>query len=163
MKSSRTEIMGEINITPLTDIFLVLLIIMMVVAPLLEYRQLDLAVASNAEAQDEETNPDEESKTVHLVIAADGSYAIDGDPVAAAALADEIRRRAVDKPEGLIIETHGEAEFQHMARAMDAAQIAGIVHVTTAETVVKEPEPAKEDPPAKKPASKSSSKSSKKK
>ncbi|MBM3288714.1 MAG: biopolymer transporter ExbD, partial [Candidatus Hydrogenedentes bacterium] len=30
--------MDEINITPLTDIFLVLLIIMMVVAPMLNYR-----------------------------------------------------------------------------------------------------------------------------
>ena len=34
----------EINITPLTDIFLVLLIIMMVIAPLLDQQGLNLAV-----------------------------------------------------------------------------------------------------------------------
>ena len=35
---------NEINITPLTDIFLVLLIIMMVIAPLLDQQGLNLAV-----------------------------------------------------------------------------------------------------------------------
>ena len=35
---------NEINITPLTDIFLVLLIIMMVIAPLLDQQGLNLTV-----------------------------------------------------------------------------------------------------------------------
>ena len=35
---------NEINITPLTDIFLVLLIIMMVIAPMLDQQGLNLAV-----------------------------------------------------------------------------------------------------------------------
>ena len=43
---------NEINITPLTDIFLVLLIIMMVIAPLLDQQGLNLAVPNNVEVQD---------------------------------------------------------------------------------------------------------------
>ena len=44
---------NEINITPLTDIFLVLLIIMMVIAPLLDQQGLNLAVPNMIEVQDE--------------------------------------------------------------------------------------------------------------
>ncbi|MCC6153561.1 MAG: biopolymer transporter ExbD, partial [Candidatus Hydrogenedentes bacterium] len=40
MRAHNKGVMDEINITPLTDIFLVLLIIMMVVAPMLNYLAL---------------------------------------------------------------------------------------------------------------------------
>ena len=42
---------NEINITPLTDIFLVLLIIMMVIAPMLDQQGLNLAVPEVVESQ----------------------------------------------------------------------------------------------------------------
>ena len=44
MSSRRRDCFNEINITPLTDIFLVLLIIMMVIAPLLDQQGLNLTV-----------------------------------------------------------------------------------------------------------------------
>jgi biopolymer transport protein ExbD/biopolymer transport protein TolR len=152
MKSGRQEVFSEINITPLTDIFLVLLIIMMVVAPLLEYRQLDMAVASPEAAV--EPDPKEESKVVHLVIAADGAYTVGANSVSSLGLVDAIRDEAIEKPEGIVIETHPDAAFEHMARAMDAAEVAGIIHVTTAETDLTPPEPPKEE---KKPAPKKTS------
>lgn len=43
------ETFNEINITPLTDIFLVLLIIMMVIAPLLDQQGISLTVPENVE------------------------------------------------------------------------------------------------------------------
>ena len=43
------ETFNEINITPLTDIFLVLLIIMMVIAPLLDKQGISLTVPENVE------------------------------------------------------------------------------------------------------------------
>ena len=42
---------NEINITPLTDIFLVLLIIMMVIAPMLDQQGLNLAVPEVVNAE----------------------------------------------------------------------------------------------------------------
>ena len=52
-KESERKTFNEINITPLTDIFLVLLIIMMVIAPLLDQQGLNLAVPNMIEVQDE--------------------------------------------------------------------------------------------------------------
>ena len=43
------ETFNEINITPLTDIFLVLLIIMMVIAPLLDQQGISLTAPENVE------------------------------------------------------------------------------------------------------------------
>ena len=42
--SRNRDTFNEINITPLTDIFLVLLIIMMVIAPMLDQQGLNLTV-----------------------------------------------------------------------------------------------------------------------
>ena len=45
----KRQTFNEINITPLTDIFLVLLIIMMVIAPILDQQGLSLAVPEYVE------------------------------------------------------------------------------------------------------------------
>ena len=50
MAENRGEF-NEINITPLTDIFLVLLIIMMVIAPMLDQQGLNLTVPENVAEQ----------------------------------------------------------------------------------------------------------------
>ena len=48
---------NEINITPLTDIFLVLLIIMMVIAPLLDQQGISLTVPENVEQSQVKNDP----------------------------------------------------------------------------------------------------------
>jgi biopolymer transport protein ExbD/biopolymer transport protein TolR len=131
MKSANRELFGDINITPLTDIFLVLLIIMMVVAPLLDYRGLDMVVATGKAAP-----PDKkvESKRVWLSIAADGTYLIEGKSVQAEHLLDTIRDSLSAKPDGVIIETDPEANHAALMRAMDAVRSAGVVKVSVVET-----------------------------
>ena len=47
IKTGKKALFTEINITPLTDIFLVLLIIMMVIAPMLDQQGLNLTVPEN--------------------------------------------------------------------------------------------------------------------
>ncbi len=130
--AKKPSVIDEINITPLTDIFLVLLIIMMVVAPLLEYRQLDIAVASPTEVAEEEEKPDEESKTIVLRIDNAGAYTVDGEAVPLDGLVGAIRAKAPDKPDGLLILTHPESDFEDLAKAMDAARRADVVHLNVA-------------------------------
>ena len=65
--SRQRKTFNEINITPLTDIFLVLLIIMMVIAPLLDQQGLNLAVPNMIEVQEEI----KDSKLIKIVVSND--------------------------------------------------------------------------------------------
>ena len=63
---------NEINITPLTDIFLVLLIIMMVIAPLLDQQGLNLTVPDMVESQDIK-----DSKILNVLVTNDNKIIVD--------------------------------------------------------------------------------------
>ncbi len=121
----RKQVFNEINITPLTDIFLVLLIIMMVVAPMLDTKGLKVAVPSVGPSQDTK----EEPKTIQLSIDASGQYSIDGAGVSPMALITRFKELKGEKPDGLIIKTNTEATHESLTRVMDAAQTAGITKV----------------------------------
>ena len=76
-KRKKRKTFNEINITPLTDIFLVLLIIMMVVAPMLDQQGLTLSVPSAQEAQEEV----KESHIITVDVGEKGEYFIDEEIV----------------------------------------------------------------------------------
>ena len=78
------KIFSEINITPLTDIFLVLLIIMMVVAPSFQSQDMsvDVPVVNNG------VNIEEARVTV--AVTHDGSMYVNGEPTTASALTDKL-------------------------------------------------------------------------
>ena len=78
MSSRDRNTFNEINITPLTDIFLVLLIIMMVIAPLLDQQGLNLAVPNNVEVQDVK----QDNKLISVTVSDDDRYFIDESEVA---------------------------------------------------------------------------------
>ena len=59
---------NEINITPLTDIFLVLLIIMMVIAPMMDQQGLKLVVPQAVKEQTQ----NKEFKTMNFQVTTDG-------------------------------------------------------------------------------------------
>jgi biopolymer transport protein ExbD/biopolymer transport protein TolR len=126
MKSSRAQVFNDINITPLTDIFLVLLIIMMVVAPMLNYSGIKLAVPTVG--QDKTIT--EAPKTIALTLSQSGEYALDGKPVSAMLLSLELRKLKQEKPDGVMIEADPQSTHDALTRAMDAAQLAGITKVS---------------------------------
>ena len=64
---------NEINITPLTDIFLVLLIIMMVIAPMLDQQGLNLAVPEVVDKQQVQQDP----KIMIMFVTSDNKYFYD--------------------------------------------------------------------------------------
>ena len=139
MKAARQELFSDINITPLTDIFLVLLIIMMVVAPMLDYRALDMKVATGAPADVKQ----EENTRVWLAVAADGQYKVDGNSVEAPDLAATLRKQISEKTGGVVIEVDPESNHAALAHAIDSAQLAGIGQVSVIEATPPAPEPAK--------------------
>jgi biopolymer transport protein ExbD len=125
----KRAVFNEINITPLTDIFLVLLIIMMVVAPMLDTSGLKLAVPSVGPSEDTKEQP----KTIALTIDASGAYSVDGKALSLPELKQLIKQQKNEKPDGLVITTSPDASHDTLTQAMDAAQTAGVTKIAVTE------------------------------
>ena len=130
MSSRERNTFNEINITPLTDIFLVLLIIMMVIAPLLDQQGLNLAVPNNVEVQDIKN----ENKLISVVVSDDDKYFIDQQEISDSGLEDTIREKIKTLPEGLLILAQPEASHGAVVRLMDKARDAGVTNISISET-----------------------------
>lgn len=113
---------NEINITPLTDIFLVLLIIMMVIAPLLDQQGISLSVPENVE----QTKMDKESKILSVTVTKNNKYYINNEEVSVDKLGTVLSQEMKNYPDGLLIETDGEATHGAVVTLMDKARYAGV-------------------------------------
>lgn len=125
MTVQKREIFADINITPLTDIFLVLLIIMMVVAPMLEYSGIKMDVPSVGPSADVKEQPN----LIIVKVTEQNTIEVDGqitDPVRLASTLSQLKQ---EKPDGVIIQTHPDATHETLTTAMDAAQVAQITKV----------------------------------
>ena len=113
----KEKLFTEINITPLTDIFLVLLIIMMVVAP--SFKSMDNAV--EVPEINNGINIDNEKTTV--AITRDGTMYVNGDAVKASQLTDKLIAMKGDAqaPE-VIVKADKAVKSSVIMSVMDAAQ-----------------------------------------
>ncbi|MBR5554811.1 biopolymer transporter ExbD [bacterium] len=128
MSHNRTEF-NEINITPLTDIFLVLLIIMMVIAPLLDQQGLNLTVPENV-AQEQVKD---DVKILTVTVSSDDRYFIAGEEVQVTDLEKTIAELAKDYPDGLMIESDGDATHGAVVKLMDSARNSGIKSISVSQ------------------------------
>lgn len=113
---------NEINITPLTDIFLVLLIIMMVVAPMLDQQGIGLTVPENVE----QTKRDKESKILTVTVTSNNKYYIHNVEVPADNLGNVLSQEIKNYPDGLLIETDGNSNHGTVVKLMDKAREVGV-------------------------------------
>ena len=119
---------NEINITPLTDIFLVLLIIMMVIAPLLDQQGLNLAVPEVV--NQEQTTKD--AKIMNFSVTDDNKYLFDGQEIAAADLESTVSAHVKDYPDGLLIQVDDNADHGTVVKLMDSARNVGVTSISLA-------------------------------
>ena len=120
---------NEINITPLTDIFLVLLIIMMVIAPLLDQQGLNLSVPSVVE----ETEELKESKIIDVIVTEDNKYIINDEEVPLSELKDTIVSQIEENPDGLLIEAESNSTHGAVVQLMDIARESGVKSISVTE------------------------------
>ena len=120
---ARRDTLADINITPLVDVMLVLLVIFMVTAPMLDHR-LGLTLPQRADP------PPPPSPTAVLSVQPGDLFALDGVAMTPgrleAALADWHQR----VPDGVLkVDVSPEADYQSAATALAAADRAGIDQV----------------------------------
>lgn len=113
---------NEINITPLTDIFLVLLIIMMVVAPLLDQQGISLSVPENVEAEQLEKEP----QILTVYVTADNKYMINNEEISPDLLGSTLASEMKNYPDGLLIKTDVDSTHGAVVKLMDKARYAGV-------------------------------------
>jgi biopolymer transport protein ExbD len=122
---TRGKTYNEINITPLTDIFLVLLIIMMVTAPMIDIKGLELAVVTVGPS----TASDEKPKTILVEINSQGEYTVAGEMINHDQLEPKITQQAAQNPDGVIIEVNPDSAHEATAYALAAAKKAGVTKI----------------------------------
>lgn len=115
------EVMNEINMTPLVDVMLVLLIIFIITVPVMKHAvNVDLPRATS---QAQEVKP----QTIRLSVDAQGSYYWNETRVDDATLPVLLEAEAAKNPQpDLHIRGDKEVRYERVAQAMAAAQRAGI-------------------------------------
>ena len=115
------EVMNEINMTPLVDVMLVLLIIFMITIPVMNHTvNVDLPVASN-------TPQVIKPETVRLSVDAQGLYYWNEAQVEEAALSGLLQAEAAREPQPeLHIRGDKAVRYERVASVMASAQRAGL-------------------------------------
>lgn len=120
---SSQDTMAEMNITPLVDVMLVLLVIFMVTAPLMEHR-IPLGLSQRSPVQVEPP------PTVTLHVETGDLFRLGGQAVGGPALEQALADQLAREP-GLVLKVQvaPEADYQSAATALAAAKRAGVVNV----------------------------------
>lgn len=115
------DVMNEINMTPLVDVMLVLLIIFMITVPVMQHAvQVDLPRATS---QPEDAKP----QAVKLSVDARGGYWWNEAALPDEQLAARLRAEAARHPQPeLHIRGDKDVRYERVAQAMAAAQQAGL-------------------------------------
>ena len=123
-RRGRTPV-SEINVTPLVDVMLVLLIIMMVIAPMLQQGvPVELPLAANSTDK-----PDTSDQTV-VNIDRQGALYVNALPVSETEVVDRVKLALEDKKEKLVyLKADKEAQYGQIMKMMDALRAAQIENV----------------------------------
>ena len=113
---------SDINVTPMVDVMLVLLIIMMIVAPLLQ-KGADVKLPLAAYSADK---PETQDQTV-VAIDSQGRFFVNGVPVREEELRQRVEDIVEDKTERIVlIKADEDAQYGVVMAAMDQLRAAGI-------------------------------------
>ena len=118
------NVSSNINVTPMVDVMLVLLIIFMVITPMLQNKvQVDMAKVDNP------TNMPDADKEDAIVVAItrDGGVFLGQNKVALGELGGQVRDKLADKPgKTIYVRADARAQFRAVEDAIDAVRTAGV-------------------------------------
>ena len=124
VRSEGKNVSSNINVTPMVDVMLVLLIIFMVITPMLQNKvQIDMAKVTNTENMPDADKDD----AIVVAITRDGGVFLGQNKVAVSELGDQVRQKLADKPgKTIYVRADARAQFRAVEDAIDAVRTAGV-------------------------------------
>jgi biopolymer transport protein TolR len=127
VRAEGKKINSNINVTPMVDVMLVLLIIFMVITPMLQNKvQVDMAKVDNPTSMPDADKED----AIVVAITRDGSVYLGQDRVALGELGGRVRDKLADTPgKTIFVRADARAQFRAVEDAIDAVRTAGVEEV----------------------------------
>ena len=125
--------LSEINVTPLVDVMLVLLIIFMVTAPMLQ-TGIDVELPETANVKD--VNPEER---IILSISREGFLYYGSDPVSLFAIADLLKRDAKGTKDSIFLRADKDVKWRDIVSVIDTVRGAGFSEIKLVTRPFREP------------------------
>lgn len=125
--SDENNMMSEINVTPLVDVMLVLLVIFIITAPLLAPQSLKINLPkTESVAHEKENNP----QKITLTIDAEGGIYYESLRLSEDALADILKNRVAEPNFQLQIQADEGVNYGRVAQVMAIAQRVGVAKLS---------------------------------
>jgi biopolymer transport protein ExbD len=123
--SQEDSMISEINVTPLVDVMLVLLVVFIITAPLLAPQSLKINLPKT-----ESVAHDDKLQKVSLAIDEKGNISLESAHLSDEGLAEMLKSRAVDPQFQLQIQADTAVNYGRVAQIMAIAQKAGVAKLS---------------------------------
>ena len=118
-------LMADLNVTPLVDVMLVLLVIFILISPLMVPQSMKVNLPKTAAVTQKDP-----VKNVQLVVLSDGSLVYQDNPITDKELVEEFKNKSSDKTYQLQIHADKKAEYGRIAEIMALAQSNGVTKLS---------------------------------
>jgi biopolymer transport protein ExbD/biopolymer transport protein TolR len=126
-RNEGVKVNSNINVTPMVDVMLVLLIIFMVITPMLQNKvAVDMAKVDNPTPMPDADKED----AIVVAITRDGGVFLGQNKIATSELGNTVREKLADRPsQTIFIRADARAQFRAVEDAIDAVRTAGVDEV----------------------------------
>jgi biopolymer transport protein TolR len=127
VRNEGSKVNSNINVTPMVDVMLVLLIIFMVITPMLQNKvAVDMAKVENPTPMPDADKED----AIVVAITRDGGVFLGQNKIATSELGAKVRDRLADTPgKQIFVRADARAQFRGVEDAIDAVRTAGVDEV----------------------------------
>jgi biopolymer transport protein TolR len=124
-RNEGAKVSSDINVTPMVDVMLVLLIIFMVITPMLQHgKDVDMAKVDNPTPMQDADKDD----ALLLAVTRDGQVYFGNDKIELDAITQKVRDRLSSKSDSkmVFVKADGRAKYKYVVDVVDNVRAAGV-------------------------------------